>query len=301
MFQLPQGGEKPQGSTDEDPIVLSGDTAEQFRALCWALYALPDEITKQSDNGSAMEKLIRVAVISHKYQLAAFQSWSMGSIRRQCKSTQWGLQHNKYLNSCPPALFPALFHLSVLYGDEGLTNRIINAWVQRLQASGSTSIPLSGFSDAFKAADENHNRPFLGQLYYARLQVAPVAPVPTTNPSFDFPFEDLEYRDLQRILRGSWGLSSYWQSLISSVPELPKDSRCQHHSTRCRPEWARMWGKATIHGSATDIRQKLDYINTSCVDPGTMTAPCAVQARALVRSFITKMEKTLPDFFLGPP
>lgn len=40
MFQLPQGAHAPQGSTDEDPIFLMGDTVAQFRALCWALYAL---------------------------------------------------------------------------------------------------------------------------------------------------------------------------------------------------------------------------------------------------------------------
>jgi hypothetical protein len=40
MFQLPQGGVEPQGLTDENPIVLVGDTVEQVRALFWALYAL---------------------------------------------------------------------------------------------------------------------------------------------------------------------------------------------------------------------------------------------------------------------
>ncbi|KAJ7334735.1 hypothetical protein DFH08DRAFT_706917, partial [Mycena albidolilacea] len=44
MFQLPQGGVEPQGLTDENPIVLVGDTVEQVRALCWALYALQAQL-----------------------------------------------------------------------------------------------------------------------------------------------------------------------------------------------------------------------------------------------------------------
>ncbi|KAJ7640163.1 hypothetical protein B0H17DRAFT_1105921 [Mycena rosella] len=37
MFQLPQGAENPQDSSDDDPIVLTGDTVEEFCILCWAL------------------------------------------------------------------------------------------------------------------------------------------------------------------------------------------------------------------------------------------------------------------------
>jgi hypothetical protein len=42
MFTLPQGdiGEAEEGMSDENPIVLQGDTAEEFRHFLWALYAL---------------------------------------------------------------------------------------------------------------------------------------------------------------------------------------------------------------------------------------------------------------------
>lgn len=37
MFSIPQG---PEAKGDLDPILLSDDTAEEFRSLCWAVYAL---------------------------------------------------------------------------------------------------------------------------------------------------------------------------------------------------------------------------------------------------------------------
>lgn len=41
MFSFPGGQTiQSEGSTDEDPIVLYGDTPEQFTELCWVLYSL---------------------------------------------------------------------------------------------------------------------------------------------------------------------------------------------------------------------------------------------------------------------
>ena len=40
MFSLPQGGLVTEGRSEDKPIVLSGDTPEEFRHFLWALYAL---------------------------------------------------------------------------------------------------------------------------------------------------------------------------------------------------------------------------------------------------------------------
>lgn len=41
MFKLPSGEDtQAEGSRDNNPVVLSGDTPEQFRSLLWALYAM---------------------------------------------------------------------------------------------------------------------------------------------------------------------------------------------------------------------------------------------------------------------
>ena len=40
MFTLPQGGLTTEGQSDEKPIILAGDTPDEFRHFLWALYAL---------------------------------------------------------------------------------------------------------------------------------------------------------------------------------------------------------------------------------------------------------------------
>ena len=40
MFTLPQGGLITEGQSDEKPIILAGDTPDEFRHFLWALYAL---------------------------------------------------------------------------------------------------------------------------------------------------------------------------------------------------------------------------------------------------------------------
>jgi hypothetical protein len=40
MFSLQTVDAIAEGFSDEKPLVLSGDTTEEFRALCWIMYAL---------------------------------------------------------------------------------------------------------------------------------------------------------------------------------------------------------------------------------------------------------------------
>jgi len=40
MFSLPQGSCDAEGRTDNNPIVLMGDSPEEFRHFLWSLYAL---------------------------------------------------------------------------------------------------------------------------------------------------------------------------------------------------------------------------------------------------------------------
>lgn len=40
MFSLPQGDLVAEGRSEDKPIVLLGDTPEEFRHFLWALYAL---------------------------------------------------------------------------------------------------------------------------------------------------------------------------------------------------------------------------------------------------------------------
>ncbi|KAI9440277.1 hypothetical protein BJY52DRAFT_1095756, partial [Lactarius psammicola] len=38
MFSLPRGDKPAEGQSDDNPVVLGGDTVSQFRNFLWALY-----------------------------------------------------------------------------------------------------------------------------------------------------------------------------------------------------------------------------------------------------------------------
>ncbi|KAF7364778.1 BTB domain-containing protein [Mycena venus] len=54
MFRIPQGSTT--AGNELDPIPLTEDSADDFRALCWALYALPGEIQLQNDSEANIER-----------------------------------------------------------------------------------------------------------------------------------------------------------------------------------------------------------------------------------------------------
>ncbi|KAJ7730865.1 hypothetical protein DFH07DRAFT_945308 [Mycena maculata] len=117
-----------QGSSVECRIVLSGDTVDQFHTLCWALYALPDEISKQESNQSSMDKLENVALISHRYHLTTYHTWSM-SIGKRCT-------HFDYLSTCSLDNWTSLSSLFILSADSALIEHAQDAWITRLKGSG---------------------------------------------------------------------------------------------------------------------------------------------------------------------
>ncbi|KZV85932.1 hypothetical protein EXIGLDRAFT_775064 [Exidia glandulosa HHB12029] len=85
---LPQSDGAVDGQTDEQPIVLAGDTAEQFRSLLWALYARPDEIVKylaDSDNNERWMRVLYVAKLAHKYDCIDLAQWALDTVANHCR------------------------------------------------------------------------------------------------------------------------------------------------------------------------------------------------------------------------
>ncbi|KAG6840539.1 hypothetical protein C0991_005899 [Blastosporella zonata] len=82
MFSLPQGDLTTEGQSDDNPIVLTGDTPSEFRNFLWSFYALPPEITKASDN---LRLMIDIARVSNKYGFKNLETWSLNTIHDYVK------------------------------------------------------------------------------------------------------------------------------------------------------------------------------------------------------------------------
>lgn len=66
-----------EGLSDNSPIILSGDTASDFRALLWALYALPAEVFAMPSSTTQLVRLISIARIAHKYAFRTTEAWAL--------------------------------------------------------------------------------------------------------------------------------------------------------------------------------------------------------------------------------
>jgi hypothetical protein len=96
MFSLSSEADTPatpEGDADENPIRLP-DRADEIRALLWALYALPDELSAALSPHANCMQLYDLGNIAHKYQFRQVRSrrvpwcldadktpWSGGSSR----------------------------------------------------------------------------------------------------------------------------------------------------------------------------------------------------------------------------
>ncbi|KAJ7914829.1 hypothetical protein B0H13DRAFT_2001280 [Mycena leptocephala] len=81
MFMLPQGDNEIEGRSDENPIVLTGDTVAEFRHFLWALYALPPELRVIHSSDADLTQLMDIARIANKYSFKTLETWSLDAIQ----------------------------------------------------------------------------------------------------------------------------------------------------------------------------------------------------------------------------
>ncbi|KAJ7740238.1 hypothetical protein DFH07DRAFT_839322 [Mycena maculata] len=192
MFDIPQDFQ----AKVLDPIALSDDIAD-FRALCWAVYALPMEIELQNKSGADLVRLTAVAKMSHKYTLVSFEAWALTLIRTHCQLTS-----GDHLDGCPQEMLCRIFEAAEKGGQQDLCDLVEETWLRRLK---SGEFPLR---HALDFGEEHNRRAFLGKAYYQQALVMKLlaAPIGTSGAS-DFSQSNLTHEQMYRLLSGHCSLS----------------------------------------------------------------------------------------------
>jgi hypothetical protein len=81
MFTIPQGHHYAEGTSDANPIILTGDTPSEFRHFLWALYALPHELMAVHTPRADLNQLVDIAMVSNKYSFKSLETWSLDAIQ----------------------------------------------------------------------------------------------------------------------------------------------------------------------------------------------------------------------------
>ncbi|KAF9525857.1 hypothetical protein CPB83DRAFT_771267 [Crepidotus variabilis] len=81
MFSLPQGTNEVEGRSDDNPIILMGDSPEEFRHFLWALYALPPELKQLTSQAANLGHLIDITRVANKYSFKSIETWALDAIQ----------------------------------------------------------------------------------------------------------------------------------------------------------------------------------------------------------------------------
>lgn len=322
LFTLPQGDIPEEGTSDERPIVLHGDTANEFRNFLWSLYALPHEIMMVRSSQMDLNRLIDVAKVASKYSFRSTESWALDVIQ-------------KYIEKKPSPLFvsPGL-HFSLSSPAFGLPDskaqisrlirlaqtcghqRLLDTMVSLLRQLMSTSLHYSYLAMAL--ADELDLRELRGLAYLGVLQRAVFYSVRDQDG------ETLEEGEIQetpdglerlvvspmqqhRLLSGHYRLCKIWEKLRAVPLTFEHSPSCganwNQHS--CTQNWTDFWKERTradglLSLGSADVLGRLTFIVKEFDKWGSVTymhQDCKAVAKRTVQEKIKSIQESLSDYF----
>ncbi|KXN81487.1 hypothetical protein AN958_04533 [Leucoagaricus sp. SymC.cos] len=257
LLSLPQnedsGSTNAEGESDDCPIICPSDTVEDFKALCWALYARPADILAQQNSVTAdVPLLIRVIALSHKYEFTAYETWAFNVLEN--------------LSSPHPSWL-----IAAQCRENALVLRMEQDWLQRISNSESDG----AVEYALMVAETSGElRQFHGKVYYTFLRAKGVfsaeaqETVGSTNlvdaaSAKEDSLTVLTSSRKRRLQNGFWSLAQL-RLRLAHPPMLDNDPPCSgDHSRDCVPGW-QAWWKKVLDDSARSGK----YLN----DPGDLIA-----------------------------
>ncbi|KAF8651946.1 hypothetical protein AX16_004589 [Volvariella volvacea WC 439] len=314
MFSLPQSSDSPtQGSSDDNPITLPDDL-EDFRALCWVLYALPEEISTQHDVKSVdISKLASLARICRKYEFSSIEQWSIKLLKTHLNAGS----ACQYPANCSENDLASILELSVLGGVKELEEFIVGKWVDRIRNE------QLDVAHALNVAERLNLQKFQGSLYY--IQFARISWPHMEASASDYPDIPHVRKELTRLLltpdqriklaSGSWALNLLWLSLLRKMASAPNHptitisypySNGRTYPASCVTQsWVPVFNNLLLICN-TDYLNSIDKMlktldeNQSCqAEFQKLCLSCQSQARRKFTDAKTKLEGCLVNCFLG--
>ncbi|KAH9936087.1 uncharacterized protein B0H18DRAFT_972097 [Fomitopsis serialis] len=229
-----------EGESDDNPIRLQGDTGDEFRALLWALYALPHELMSATSSDANCTMLVNLARVAHKYQFRSIETWVLSAV------------HNYYSRpgafdpvptTTPPTLPPAapanappsleqLTELAALCERSDLLDLAIARWKKQIGEGKDLAL-------AIIIGERLSLRPIVGLAYHAMM----------LKGRAHWETESTLSRDQRvRLLSGYYALTKMWEALPGQPPPLSHTVRCTSNQ-RCNKAFGQLW-KAVLEGGS---------------------------------------------------
>ncbi|KAJ7274226.1 hypothetical protein C8J57DRAFT_1178375 [Mycena rebaudengoi] len=204
-----------EGESDENPIRLHGDKAEEFSALMWSLYSLPAEVAMSMTAQANDLQLIHLARIAHKYQFRSTELWALSALTTYHSSTSGSSSVQNLVQ---------ITELSMLCDCKPLLNAAVAKWKRLLGEGRAVAIAIG-------VAERLNLRALLGLAYYSMMLKG--REVWDSDPQ-------LNARQRIRLLSGHYNLIKLCEDLPSTPPRLTHDHSCVRKG-KCKNAFAGFW------------------------------------------------------------
>ncbi|THH03353.1 hypothetical protein EW145_g6326 [Phellinidium pouzarii] len=239
LFMLPQGELRTEGGSDDNPVILKGDTANDFRNFLWAMYAMPHELKALFDTQSDVAKLLDIANVANKYSFKSLETWACDALQQCVARRPFPLSDS---NPVHRAQLTRIIQLAQLCQHERLLQTIVSA-MRNLLTTYPTFLTL-----ALSLADELAPPiPSLtGAAYFSAL---------LRGPAFwDAPDMHLTIHQRLRILTGYHRLTSDWEMIRANAPEFTHAPSCvAWNHTQCTASWNAFWKEQVASDNVTKL------------------------------------------------
>ncbi|KAF7329395.1 BTB domain-containing protein [Mycena kentingensis (nom. inval.)] len=277
LFKLPQGATT-EGTSDDNPIVLSDDSAADFASLLKYLYSSGCDTNPQDIPLSELQNVFAVAKLAHKYQMKGWQKWAANVLHTLVR---WNRARFSSVD------FGRCYDLAYLLNDRSLQAGVIAAWGSRV-IKGELPAP-----PALDAAEAHAERFFLCDLYKFELSRIPTTFSTTLNYTGYKPIH------IQRIFVGHWSLRAWWTHYAATpykLVALPACAGSRHEN--CVREFESRWRDAVVsaerkYPSIALLRLRIDWMQklVSAL-PNASRVPCQYTSSNAANDPFTK---TLAD------
>ncbi|KAJ6549507.1 hypothetical protein B0H10DRAFT_1809584 [Mycena sp. CBHHK59/15] len=204
-----------EGESDENPIRLHGDKAEEFSALMWSLYSLPAEVALSMSVQANDLQLIHLARIAHKYQFRSTELWALSALTTY---------HSNTTGSPSVQNLVQITELSILCDCKPLLGAAVAKWKRLLGEGRAVAIAIG-------VAERLNLRSLLGLAYYSMMLKG--REVWDSDPQ-------LNARQRIRLLSGHYNLIKLCEELPSTPPRLTHDHSCVRKG-KCKNAFAAFW------------------------------------------------------------
>ncbi|KAI9573681.1 hypothetical protein HD554DRAFT_2012970 [Boletus coccyginus] len=324
LFTLPQGNITVEGTSDDNPIVLHGDTAEEFRNFLWSLYALPHEVMVMRGPHLDLDRVIDIAKVASKYSFKSIETWALDAIQEFIERKPSPLLDSNPIGfpfsvDSPPSAFveskrqiSRLVRLAQMCGHANLLETMITLLRQLMSASLHFSYLAMSLADDLNlkelrglaylevlqrsvficGSDEKSNALVEGDVHESsdgldRLVVSPAQQL--------------------RLLSGYYRLSKVWERLRAIPIPFEHAPLCgtTWHQHGCTQSWSEFWkekarsdgvlalGPANVIGKLQVILKEFDKWGSATY----MHHECKLVAKRAIQDTIKHTSDSLPDLF----